>query len=345
MKSVFEVKLKLSTTGPDVVLFKKFQDYWPNIDKKYFDSGITDLFVCTSVDHDRFKIINFCLETLKVQQCRDDYKELLELSLIFLGATPPNGISFRYPGAFSHARWMSKAIYSLKIYMFRKQFILSSKEEYAIRDVCIFLVKLYVEYWFKGPNAIQSPYNDYNFLKSLADYPDAVISKAAVHKFSGHLWYLSPENIGLSFFDDRVSSETKIKMVQATKEILDIDENNTFTKKIVLHPNDISTFTKKDFNDFVNVETLNLFSRFNISRDFLKLHPDSWSENNEFIKGKNMLSQLLVVNDVAERGVKLIQEYNSILTKDENQKQFLVQVVKDYREFYGDSKKSTLMNQ
>lgn len=42
----------------------------------------------------------------------------------------------------------------------------------------------------------------------------------------------------------------------------------------------------------------------------------------------------MVVNDVAERNVKLIEEYNTILTKDEDQKQYHLQVVNEYRKKY-----------
>ena len=35
----------------------------------------------------------------------------------------------------------------------------------------------------------------------------------------------------------------------------------------------------------------------------------------------------MVVNDYAERAVKLIQEYNGMQTKDEDQLQFILQVV------------------
>ena len=39
---------------------------------------------------------------------RDDYQELLELTMIFLGGIPKNGILFRIPRAVSHARgWQS----------------------------------------------------------------------------------------------------------------------------------------------------------------------------------------------------------------------------------------------
>lgn len=48
---------------------------------------------------------------------------LLLLTLTFLGSIPKNGISFRMPGAASHDRWLSKAIYAFKIHMlFQDQF-------------------------------------------------------------------------------------------------------------------------------------------------------------------------------------------------------------------------------
>jgi hypothetical protein len=39
---------------------------------------------------------------------RDDYKELLDLIIIFLGEVPPGGIKFKKPGAYHHARWMTE---------------------------------------------------------------------------------------------------------------------------------------------------------------------------------------------------------------------------------------------
>lgn len=39
--------------------------------------------------------------------------------------------------------------------------------------------------------------------------------------------------------------------------------------------------------------------------------------------GLEKLEKTFVVNDVAERGVKFIQDYSNILTKDETEKQFV----------------------
>ena len=44
-----------------------------------------------------------------------------------------------------------------------------------------------------------------------------------------------------------------------------------------------------------------------------------------------------------EREVKLVTEFNNLLTKDEQQSQYLLHVIKDYRSLFSDSNKETLM--
>jgi hypothetical protein len=52
---------------------------------------------------------------------RNDYREFLELIIIFLGGTPLRDIILSQPDAYHLARWMAKAIYCFKIYLFRHQ--------------------------------------------------------------------------------------------------------------------------------------------------------------------------------------------------------------------------------
>ena len=87
----------------------------------------------------------FALHNVQEHHPREDYRELLELTIICLGDLPARGISFRVPGTFRHARWMAKAIYSLKIFLFRKEFTLTEEEKTGICDVCGFLTSLYVK--------------------------------------------------------------------------------------------------------------------------------------------------------------------------------------------------------
>ncbi|CAI9714882.1 Hypothetical predicted protein [Octopus vulgaris] len=44
------------------------------------------------------------------------------------------------------------------------------------------------------------------------------ISKAAVKKFSIHLWYLAPKTVALSIFDDNVPTEVKANIAQVMLE-------------------------------------------------------------------------------------------------------------------------------
>ena len=47
---------------------------------------------------------------LESKLIRDDYRELLLLANIFLGAETLDKVQFSKPGAFHHARWIAKVI-------------------------------------------------------------------------------------------------------------------------------------------------------------------------------------------------------------------------------------------
>ena len=58
---------------------------------------------------------------------------------------------------------------------------------------------------------------------------------------------------------------------------------------------------------------------------------------------KKLVNCFKIVNNTAdERGIKLIQDFNSCFTKVEEQQQFLLQVVSGCRNRFPDSRKATL---
>jgi hypothetical protein len=73
-----------------------------------------------------------------------------------------------------------------------------------------------------------------------------------------------------------------------------------------------------------------LFQRFKISTDFLDQVPKEWHVNLNYQKGIKKLSNMKVVNDAAECGIKLIGNFNKFLTEDEDQNPFLMQIICDY---------------
>jgi hypothetical protein len=81
-------------------------------------------------------MISFAQKQLKQFQPRDDCKEVLNLTIIFLGGTSEKGISFTAPAGLHRARWVAKTIYSLKLYLFREQFKLTKREERNSRKLC-----------------------------------------------------------------------------------------------------------------------------------------------------------------------------------------------------------------
>jgi hypothetical protein len=70
-----------------------------------------------------------------------------------------------------------------------------------------------------------------------------------------------------------------------------------------------------------------LFQRFRISLDFLQKDPSLWKTTTKYKEAKNIISTLKVVNDSAERGVKLMKEFNDKFTKQEELKQYVLQVI------------------
>jgi len=231
------------------------------------------------------------------------------------------------PGAMHHARWMSKVTYSLKIWMFRAQFKLTPAEQRGLRDVCVFAVRVYLKAWISAPQASGAPYSDLLLLKTLIDYSSihSDISKSTSLKFSNHLWYLSQELVSLAFFDRRVSSSTKRLMVSAMQSEENQDQDHSKESKRINV--DLHSFKDKNLEDFVTAKSMTLIQMMELPNGFLAVDPDLWEDRDDYKQAAETVESLKVVNDHAERGVALIKEYSGLLTLDETQLQFLLQVV------------------
>ena len=67
--------------------------------------------------------------------------------------------------------------------------------------------------------------------------------------------------------------------------------------------------------DFISKHSYRFFERFNLPSNFLEQDPQSWEINEQYKHCLDVVKKIKVVNDAAERGIKLVQEYNSVLTK------------------------------
>ena len=61
-----------------------------------------------------------------------------------------------------------------------------------------------------------------------------------------------------------------------------------------------------------------------IDTTFLTMDPAAWNTEQSYLDVQHRIRALRVVNDLAERGVALMQTCKLALTKDEGQKQYLL---------------------
>ena len=113
-------------------------------------------------------------------------------------------------------------------------------------------------------------------------------------------------------------------------------------KKFEIFPNDVENFLTKGIENFISQKTRRFFDRFSVPMNFLQKDPPEWEDDNSFQIGLEMIKKLKVVNDTAERGAKRMQDYNKIRSRSKEEKQYILQIVSEYRKKYPDSLKSTL---
>ena len=274
---------------------------------------------------------------LDTAQPRDDYQELLELSIIVLGGVPKRVIRFHRPGALRHARWIAKLIYGLKIYLFRAQFKLEVKELLGLSRFVRFAVNIYIPAWFVAPLAASAPAHDLAFAKSLVGYVDKGLAKATAKVFGRHLWYLGETLVALAFFDHGTSPVAKREMLKALEDEGSDDPPRRITLEMAS-----DVIANKSLADFVTSASAKFFRAMGINTEFLASDPADWHSNQSYVTAVRRVENLRVVNDFAELGVAMMQEFNLSLTKTEEQKQFLLQVVEDHRRKYPDARKPTV---
>jgi hypothetical protein len=163
---------------PNIELFVRFQKQWADIDSSQWIPVTQDKDVAHQFAEggDLVQPKTSAVEYLKSvldnkSHPRDDYAELILLSFIFVEGVPDNPVTIRTPGAFHQARWMAKAIYALKIYLFREQFNLTARERKAMCSIGLFVALYYVRYWNEALIARYAPKNDLDFMCNLESKP------------------------------------------------------------------------------------------------------------------------------------------------------------------------------
>ncbi|KAL7301804.1 hypothetical protein TKK_0005792 [Trichogramma kaykai] len=194
---------------------------------------------------------------------------------------------------------MAQALYTLKMFLFRKQLELTAERNTNLEKMSVFIVFIYLPYWFKTRLPLEADVSDIKFLKDLDDFKkiDDQLATKIINKFCNHLWYISKELICISFFNEDIECAEKEKM----KTLYNLPYLNLLLRRAWI-------FSKS--------------LEFHLS--FLIEHPNQWAQNEDYTHGKNLCKRLQVVNDAAERAVALCSGFIDTTTQDAEQWQKLL---------------------
>ena len=110
------------SSGPKVEVFEILKKKWPSLDLTRNTIHMPE----TESDHFQEDVWTAQMSLAKIRDedsyiPRDDYAELLNLSLYYINKSAFPNFVFRRPGAQHRARWMSSAIYTLKMLLLQDQ--------------------------------------------------------------------------------------------------------------------------------------------------------------------------------------------------------------------------------
>lgn len=192
---------------------------------------------------------------------------------------------------------------------------------------------VYLKKWFSCTNPTAAPRNDIDLLKEFNDYQkiNLSVSRVAFSAFNNLLWYLNSHLIALSSFDDEVSDSTKTVMIANMNR--KICSKTIHLQKISLKQAQVNALI---LEGLVSTKTKMFFEILFEDKDpsFLKMNPENWGNDATYLKYKEIVQNVSVVSDLAERGVALMKNFNDVITRDENQKQLLLQTVENHCKEY-----------
>ena len=286
---------------------------------------------------------------------REDYRELLELTVLYLGGLVKrmqkgsyNVIRspIRKPGACHRARFMASCLYLYKIYMFQSQFMELSPDQASEVSILVeYIALIHVPYFLKAPIAASAPRQDRDFWIDLLAYKGCFDEQSvqfemisAVQKnFRNHLWYLTEQLVVFGLFDDHLCNEERKCM--AVKLYSEVRPQN-FRPGKPKFPTDLLTDAPQ-LDSFVGPKSWLLFEKLDANGAWLNSDPIEWENVGEYQRMYNFVRELKVVNDLAERCVKDIEEYKN-MAKDSEHRDEILTVASDHRGVFQDLRKQAL---
>lgn len=191
--------------------------------------------------------------------------------------------------------------------------------------------------------ACDAPWNDLKFLHDMKNFSlcDLTVADVAYKKLRKHHWYLTEEMVVFTMFSANPKIPDKLKEAMAAK-LLKMPIPEKFRRGMPLSLISDSVSESMSMVDLIGPESWFLFDAIHVEHDWLSLPVSEWHTDPDFVTAQEFVNTVEVVNDAAERMVKLNTDYAAFITDDKKQRASLLQAVEDHRNRYADFSKSTI---
>ena len=318
------------TKSKDNQEFKNFQEVWKTIDttKSFKVLKLRGKFLQSQAEETREALVQQLEKPPSMKAfLRDDYRESAEVNLLVLNYVPPRGIKWLRPGAYHHARFMAHTIYAPKMYAWSEQMGYDDDFLQNLEVFVCFVACLFAKHWLEATRGVDAPYNDLNFYKNVVQFAEdfPALSEKVLPVIQRHTWYLTQEVVIFALFSNKVDSDVKQKMAE---KLCSLPKPGLYAqgKPVlpVLEP-------KTELVDLVGENSHFLFHLLGVDSGWLSAEVSLWEENQDYMTMKEFVTTVKVVNDPAERGVKLCQDFLTLLSRQSDVHGDILQVVEQHR--------------
>lgn len=333
-----------STKAPKVTQFEVIKNQWPTLELNTFD--ITPgIFEGDVEERLRDEAIDYFNDINGKWQPRDDYKELLVLCGAYLGACVILAERLKFPIAMHHARWQAKAIHAVKATLLRKDLlrlkIVTESDMKELERFSKYVVLIHFKQWFAcAAKASEAAVNDIQAFKAIDTYKrvDMEVAKAVEKVMGRHTWFLCEQLVPMALFSKTLHHEAKRAIANALCAIFKLHNKPIALGKPKLPHVDATS----QISSFVGSKSFLLFQLLGIDTTFLFDDVEDWTSDPRYQEGEAHVNGLKVLNDAAERAMALITNYHNVVTKDESQRQYLLQSMEFHQNVYPKATKTCL---
>ena len=232
--------------------------------------------------------------------------------------------------------------YILKVFLFQHQYDTARENIKQVEILADYIALLHMPYFLKCPLVIRAPHNDRDFCNDLHAYKECFnrdqtqfkTIEAFQESFNNHLWYLTQELVVFGLFDDGLPPDEGKAM---TSRLLDYPRPAAFEPGKPIFPVELMIGIPS-LDPFVGSKSWLLFEKLQANGNWLGRDVNEWETDIEYQRIRKFLMDLKVVNDLAERCVKDIQEYADV-AQDSQYREDILLVPTDHRGVLQDLRK------